>query len=61
MNVQTPLRPLAYSIKVAVQVSGLGRTKLYSLMTSGEIDTVKIGKRRLVKAESLARFIGVAA
>jgi excisionase family DNA binding protein len=61
MNSNDSLRPLAYSIKDAVQVSSIGRTTLYSLISSGEIETVKIGKRRLVKAASLARFIGVAA
>jgi excisionase family DNA binding protein len=54
-------RPLAYSIKDAIQVSSIGRTTLYSLISSGEIETVKVGKRRLVKAASLAQFIGVAA
>ena len=54
-------RPLAYSIKDAIQVSSIGRTTLYGLISSGEIETVKVGKRRLVKAASLARFIGVAA
>ena len=54
-------RPLAYSIKDAVQVSSIGRTTLYSLISSGQIETVKVGKRRLVKAASLASFIGVAA
>jgi excisionase family DNA binding protein len=54
-------RPLTYSIKDAIQVSSIGRTTLYSLISSGEIETVKVGKRRLVKAASLAKFIGVAA
>lgn len=61
MNANAPLRPLAYSIKDAVQVSSIGRTTLYALISSGEIETVKIGKRRLVKAASLATFIGVTA
>ena len=61
MNADNSLRPLAYSIKDAVQVSSIGRTTLYGLISSGEIETVKIGKRQLVKAASLARFIGVAA
>ena len=53
-------RPLAYSIKDAVQVSSIGRTTLYALISTGKIETMKIGKRRLVKAASLAYFIGVA-
>lgn len=61
MNESNTPRPLAYSIKDAVQVSSIGRTTLYGLIASGDIETVKVGKRRLVKAASLARFIGVAA
>jgi len=61
MNESNAPRPLAYSIKDAVQVSSIGRTTLYGLIASGDIETVKVGKRRLVKAASLARFIGVAA
>jgi excisionase family DNA binding protein len=53
--------PLAYSIKDAVQVSSIGRTTLYGLISSGEIESVKVGNRRLIKAASLAKFIGVAA
>jgi excisionase family DNA binding protein len=60
MTINALPRPLAYSIKDAIQVSSIGRTTLYGLISSGEIETVKIGKRRLVKADSLARFIGVA-
>ena len=61
MNSNPLPRPLAYSIKDAVQVSSIGRTTLYSLIASGDIETVKVGNRRLVKAASLASFIGVAA
>ena len=60
MNSNSLPRPLAYSIKDAVQVSSIGRTTLYGLIASGKIETMKIGKRRLVKAASLANFIGVA-
>ena len=61
MNESKCPRPLAYSIKDAVMVSSIGRTTLYGLIASGDIETVKVNKRRLVKAASLARFIGVAA
>lgn len=60
MNVNSHLHPLTYSIKDAVQVSSIGRTTLYSLISSGKIETVKVGTRRLVKAASLANFMGVA-
>jgi excisionase family DNA binding protein len=49
--------PLAYSISDAVRVSSLGRTKLYQLIAAGQVDTLKIGRRTLVKAESLHKLL----
>ncbi|HEY8032039.1 MAG TPA: helix-turn-helix domain-containing protein [Methylocella sp.] len=48
---------LAISIDEAVKVSGLGRSSVYQLMNSGEIETAKIGKRRLVLVASLKKLI----
>ena len=48
---------LAISIDEAVTVSGLGRSSVYQLMNSGEIETAKIGKRRLVLVASLKKLI----
>ncbi|PZS03247.1 MAG: DNA-binding protein [Pseudonocardiales bacterium] len=39
------------------QLGGIGRTKLYELYASGELDTVKIGRRRFVIADSIDRYI----
>lgn len=49
-------QPLLYSIDDAMQIIGLGRTKLYALIADGTIKTVKIGRRRLVNAESLRQL-----
>ena len=49
--------PLAYSVSDAVKVSSLGRTKLYELIKNGRIDTLKVGRRTLVKADSLHRLL----
>ena len=38
-------------------LSGLGRTKIYELLGSGELDSILIGKRRLVIVESYRRLI----
>lgn len=38
-------------------LSGLGRTRVYELISAGEIDSVTIGKRRLVIIESYRRLI----
>ena len=40
-----------------IRVSGLSRTKLYELMASGELESVKIGRRRLVPVAALAAYV----
>ena len=50
--------PLAYSVADAVRVSSLGRTKLYQLINEGRIETLKIGRRTLIRADSLHKLIG---
>ena len=47
------------SIADACQAVGLGRTKLYELMDEGIVQTVKIGRRRLVQVPSLLHFLSL--
>ncbi|TSB04576.1 helix-turn-helix domain-containing protein [Sphingorhabdus contaminans] len=49
--------PLGYGVNDACAVSSIKRTKLYELIKDGRLETVKIGKRTIVKAESLRRLI----
>jgi excisionase family DNA binding protein len=49
---------LTCSVDDATKVTGLGRSLIYDKMKSGEIEWVKIGKRRLIKVSSLLRFLG---
>jgi hypothetical protein len=51
------VNPLGYSINDAVAVSSIKRSKLYELIAAGQIETVKIGKRTVVKAASLRALI----
>jgi excisionase family DNA binding protein len=48
---------LAYTIAGACRAAGVGRTKLYSLISEGEIEARRCGSRTLVPAESLRAFI----
>jgi excisionase family DNA binding protein len=41
----------------AAQRLGIGRTKVYELMRSGELRSVKIGAARRVSATALADFV----
>jgi excisionase family DNA binding protein len=49
--------PLAYTIQDACKATGLGRTKLYALISQGKLDARKAGSRTLIPADSLKRYI----
>ncbi len=38
-------------------LGGLGRTKVYELITTGELRTVKIGRRRFVPASAVEEYV----
>ncbi len=50
--------PLVYSINEACRISSIGRTRLYELINSQQLEVVRIGRRTLVKAQSLHRLLG---
>lgn len=49
--------PLTLSIKDAVRVSSIGRTKLHELIKSGDLKVTRIGRRTLVNAASLRSLL----
>lgn len=48
---------LALSIEDVQEMTGLGRTKIYQLINSGQIKCKKIGKRSLVLRVDLEKFL----
>ena len=48
---------ISYTINEACRVTGLGRTKIYGLILSGDLKLKKIGRRSLIPAESLHKLI----
>jgi len=48
---------LAYSIPEAAAAISIGRSKIYSLIAEGQLETRKIGKRTVIPAGSLIRLI----
>lgn len=53
---------LLCSIADAAKALGVGRSKLYELIGEGRLDTVTIGRRRLVRTDSVrALALGEAA
>jgi excisionase family DNA binding protein len=54
---ETPIDPIAITVPVALRLSGLGRTKFYELLAKREIESLRVGARRLVVFESLKAFL----
>lgn len=51
------MEQLAYSINETAKALSLGRTSVYVLIGDGRLDAFKLGRRTLVKAESIRRLI----
>jgi excisionase family DNA binding protein len=49
--------PEAISIPETCRRYGIGRSKLYELIRDGVVPTVKLGKRRLVRPETMRRVL----
>lgn len=45
------------SVIEASKMLGLGRTKIYDMLAKGQIQSMRIGSRRLVKMESIKALI----
>ena len=51
------MEKLSVSIADAGNSIGLGRSKIYELIKSGELKTIKIGRRTLVTVESIRALV----
>ncbi len=60
-NQAREIEPLAYSIADACKIISIGRTRLYELLSDGTIQSVRVGRRRLVKADSIRALVNQAA
>jgi excisionase family DNA binding protein len=52
--------PLAVRIPDAVRMTGIGRSKLYELIASGDLETIKIGRCTLVTIDALKALLAKA-
>ena len=48
---------LAYSINDTAKALSLGRTSIYAMIADGRLEAFKMGRRTLIKAESIRRLI----
>jgi excisionase family DNA binding protein len=52
-----PAPLLTLTVQEALRATGLGRTTLYKLISSGRVRRVKVGKRTLVRYDDLQKLV----
>jgi excisionase family DNA binding protein len=55
------MEPVAVTVTDACAAIGVGRTMLYQLLSERKLDSVTIGRRRLITTESIRRLVADAA
>ena len=48
---------IAYSVQEAAELLGIGRTHLYALISSGSLESIKLGSRRLITRDAIDRLL----
>ncbi|WP_430419357.1 helix-turn-helix domain-containing protein [Phenylobacterium sp.] len=51
------MEPITASINDTAKALSLGRTSIYALIPEGRLETVKLGRRTLVKIASIRRLL----
>ena len=57
MSGHQAVEPICVTVNDAARMIGVGRTKLYELISSGELETVKIGKATRITTASLHELV----
>ncbi len=51
------MEKLAYSINETARALSMGRTSIYAMIADGRLEAFKLGRRTLIKAESIQRLV----
>lgn len=54
---RTHTRPLAVAPAEAARLAGIGRTRLYAAIANGDLPSLKLGARRLIKVADLEAWL----
>jgi len=57
MKAPLPAEPICMKVNEAARMISVGRTKLYELIASGDVETVKLGKSTRIVTASLHRLV----
>lgn len=51
------LQPIAVAPNEAARLAGVGRTTLYAALSSGDLNSIKIGTRRLITVDAIRAWL----
>lgn len=51
------MEPLTVTVASARKALGIGNTKLYQLIGQGQLQTIKIGRRTLIRTDSIHALV----
>ena len=54
---KSPVEPKLLSINDTTRVLGIGRSTVYEMLAKGTLESVRLGHRRLVVADSIAALV----
>ena len=57
MNPNSSLSPISVGVDDAARLIGVARSMLYEMIARGDIQTFKLGRRRLVRVKTLEAFV----
>lgn len=57
MSVHTPMNPLSVGVDDGARLIGVARSMFYEILARGEIESFKLGRRRLVLVKHLEAYI----
>lgn len=52
-KMEQTLQPLTVRVATAVRITGLSRSRIYELIQSGDLETIKVGRATLIQFRSL--------
>jgi len=55
------MEPLALSINDTAKALSLGRTSIYAMIADGRLEAFKLGRRTLIRMESIRRLVSAEA
>lgn len=48
---------LVYSVHETARLLSLGRTSIYAMIADGRLESLKLGRRTLIRGESIRRLV----